>query len=111
MEVKPTHIVCVRQRLLGRDWRDRRETREGPVLFRAVDDELPFKVGRDAFYGGDPHDRARAFSFSDPRETLRQLEVARIVSVDWQRRRVTLQESALRLTIDFDEVSAVGGEL
>lgn len=111
MAAEPSHIVCFRQRLLGRDWRGRTETRAGAVLFRAVDDELPFKAGRDVFYGVAPHDRVRAFSFSDPRETLRQLEVAKIVSVDWQRRRVTLQESAMRLTIPFDEVSAVGGAL
>lgn len=110
MKSKPTHVVYISKRRLGRGWRGEKQVDE--IVFRTIDhDELPLAIGRDVFYGGCPDDRARAFSFSNPRETLRRLEVAKIVSVDWQRRRVTLQESALRLTIPMSDISAVGGRM
>jgi hypothetical protein len=112
MKTEPTHIVCISKRRLGRDWQGCGETRSGEIVFRTIDhDELPLAIGRDVFYNAGPCDRTVTFSRDNPRETLRRLSVAKVISIDWNRRRVTLQEAAIKLTIPISDVAAVGGRL
>jgi hypothetical protein len=104
MKTEAVHVVYISNRRLASEWQGEKQV--GEIVFRTIDHEkLPLAVGRDVFYGSSRAERDLTFTRDNPRSTLRRLRVAKVLSIDWKRRRVTLQESEIKLTIDFNDLA------